>query len=366
MIDQTRYSNRPIISKISLRDFETRKDEITRALVAAAESEGFFAITDHGIPAEEIRAQFAQAERFFALPDTAKPPFDREKNAGWEAREQVRPSTGLPDQKESYQIRYDDYEMKECKGEGKGQGEGVWVLEETLPGFRDACLAFMRAAQAVSEKIMVCLARGLRFTHDEEKGKGKGKGDVDEGYFTRVHDLVSDPEVQTVLRLLHYFPLDPTGALDKDKDTYHRAGAHTDWGLVTLLFQRPGEDGLEICCPREGDGGCAGGGTTDEFGRGETWTKVEPLEGEIICNIGDLLMRWSDDRFKSTLHRVRTPRDPAIDNFGPRYSMAYFNQPTKQCRVQGPLGKYPPVSAADFIQDAIRRNYAALEARMKK
>lgn len=80
---------------------------------------------------------------------------------------------------------------------------------------------------------------------------------------------------------------------------------------------------------------------------------------------GDLLMSWSDDRFKSTFHRVRTPRDPAVDYFGPRYSMAYFNQPIKSCQIQGPLKKYPAVSGADFIQAAIRRNYAALEKATK-
>jgi len=78
---------------------------------------------------------------------------------------------------------------------------------------------------------------------------------------------------------------------------------------------------------------------------------------------GDLLMSWSDDRFKSTFHRVQTPRDPTVDYFGSRYSMAYFNQPTKKCQVQGPLKKYPSVSSSDFIQAAIKRNYAALEAR---
>ncbi|KAI0490639.1 oxoglutarate/iron-dependent oxygenase [Xylaria cf. heliscus] len=324
MATETRYSNRTI-PRISLRDFATRIDVITAELVAAAETDGFFAVVDHGISAGETAAQFSQAERFFALPDAVKGtvPYTT-RNAGWERAAQVRPSTGHADQKESYQVQYGASAMRDS-----------WLPEAALPGFREASLAFMRRAQAVSEMLMVCLARGLGFADD---------------YFVRVHD-VADPEVQTVLRLLHYFPLDPGTPVP---ETYYRAGAHTDWDLLTLLFQRPGESGLEICPGRD---------VFTEFGLGDTWTKVEPVEGEIICNIGDLLMSWSDDRFKSTFHRVRTPRDPTVDFFGPRYSMAYFNQPIKSCQIQGPLKKYPAVSGSEFIQAAIKRNYAALEAR---
>ncbi|KAI1192020.1 oxoglutarate/iron-dependent oxygenase [Nemania serpens] len=325
MASETRYSDRTI-PKISLHDFDARIDVIAAELTAAAEADGFFAVVDHGIPWSEISAQFAQAERFFGLPDQVKStvPYSRQ-NTGWEKAAQVRPSTGQPDQKESYQMRYGPVM------------EDAWLPEDTLPGFRAAGLAFMGKVQAVSEKLMVCLARGLGFEDD---------------YFVRAHDT-ADPDIQTVLRLLHYFPLDPEAPIP---DTYYRAGAHTDWDLLTLLFQRPGESGLEIC---------PGRGAFTEFGLGDTWTKIEPAEGEIICNIGDLLMSWSDDRFKSTFHRVRTPRDPAVDYFGPRYSMAYFNQPIKSCQIQGPLKKYPAVSGADFIQAAIRRNYAALEKATK-
>lgn len=76
----------------------------------------------------------------------------------------------------------------------------------------------------------------------------------------------------------------------------------------------------------------------------------------------DILAR-SDDRFKSTFHRVRAPTDPETDYFGPRYSIAFFNQPTTDCIVQGPLKKYPVVTGAEFTKAAMMRNYAALEAK---
>lgn len=76
-------------------------------------------------------------------------------------------------------------------------------------------------------------------------------------------------------------------------------------------------------------------------------------------------MSWSDDRFKSTFHRVKTPTDPAVDYYGPRYSMAYFNQPNIDCEIQGPLKKYPKVTGSEFTKAAMKRNYEALEAKKK-
>lgn len=78
---------------------------------------------------------------------------------------------------------------------------------------------------------------------------------------------------------------------------------------------------------------------------------------------GDLLMSWSDDRFKSTFHRVKTPTNPEVDYYGPRYSLAYFNQPNTDCQIQGPAKKYPMVTGTQFTQAAMKRNFAALEAK---
>ena len=107
----------------------------------------------------------------------------------------------------------------------------------------------MKQAQSVSEKLMICFARGLGF---------------DDDYFVKAHD-VTRPESQTVCRLLHYFETpelpNPTG------EVYHRAGAHADWDLLTLLFQKAGQSGLEICPGRE---------VSTSFGYGDAWTKVEP------------------------------------------------------------------------------------------
>jgi isopenicillin N synthase-like dioxygenase len=86
------------IPTISLRDFENRIDEITAQLVSAAETDGFFSVTDHGLALAAIAEQFALAQKFFALSDEQKKtePWSK-NNAGYEARAQIRPSTGAAD-----------------------------------------------------------------------------------------------------------------------------------------------------------------------------------------------------------------------------------------------------------------------------
>ncbi len=241
----TRYSDRSI-PKISLHDFDARVDVITAELVRAAETDGFFVLINHDIPLPDVEAQFAAAERFFSLPDEVKAtvPFTH-KNTGWEKNAQVRPSTGKPDRKESYQMQF-----------GTNM-EGVWPSEDILPGFQAQSLDFMHKVHALSQKLMVCLARGLGF---------------EDHYFVKVHDA-SRPNIQTVLRALHYFAVDPAVPTPEG---YYRAGEHADWDFLTLLFQQPGQSGLEICPGRE---------VFTEFGRGDVWTKVEPVAGEIVCNM---------------------------------------------------------------------------------
>lgn len=95
------------------------------------------------------------------------------------------------------------------------------------------------------------------------------------------------------------------------------------------MFQREGEGGLEVCPGRK---------VVGDFGMGAEWLPVEARADRIVCNIGDQLMRWSDDRLKSTYHRVRL-----TENSGPRYSMAFFNQARTDIVIQGPNKKYPPI-----------------------
>lgn len=131
----------------------------------------------------------------------------------------------------------------------------------------------------------------------------------------------------------------------------------TDWDFLTLLFQKAGQSGLEICPGRE---------VSTSFGYGDLWSKVEPdvESNAIVCNIGDLLMSWSDDRFTSTFHRVKAPSEES-DYWGERYSIAFFNQPCKDARIQGPMKKYPLVTGEEFTKNAMNRNFKALQDKLR-
>lgn len=301
------------VPRIDMGNFESRKAEIADRLWSASTEIGFFQLVNHGIPQALIDEAFDMTARFFDLPrDTkAKYPLGQGTNAGWEFKSQVRPSTGTADNKESYQITL----PRMAK---------LWPTGNELPGFRVTMVAFERLNWALGMKVLSCFALKLGFPPD---------------FFTEAHDPQS-PEFQSTLRLLHYLPM--TDA-KPDDFTGWRAGAHTDFDCLTLLHQRTGQGGLQLCPGKE----------SDEL----MWTDVEPLPGVITCNIGDMLMRWSDDKLQSTLHRVRMPR--ADEYLGSRYSMPYFCQANKDAIIQGPDKVYEPITAHDYLQQRIAANFAS-------
>ncbi|MDB5655518.1 MAG: 2OG-Fe(II) oxygenase [Tardiphaga sp.] len=300
------------VRKIDLSNFAARKQEIADQLWEASTQIGFFQLINHGIPQDQVDEAFDMTARFFALTneEKAKLPLGRGTNAGWEYKSQVRPSTGTADNKESYQITL----PRMAK---------LWPDSDALPGFKAAMLAFERANWAVGMKVLSCFALKLGFKPD---------------FFTEAHDPMS-AEYQSTLRLLHYLPM--TNAKPEDF-TGWRAGAHTDFDCLTLLHQRTGQGGLQLCPGKE----------SAEL----EWTDVEPLPGVITCNIGDMLRRWSDDQLLSTLHRVRMPT--ADEYQGPRYSLPFFCQANKDAMIQGPGKVYEPISAHDYLQQRIAANFA--------
>ncbi len=300
------------IPVIDMSDFENRRDEITEALWQAATEVGFFQLTNHDLPVAEINQAFLESERYFALDKTekAKNQLKDGLNAGWEFMNQVRPSTGTKDQKESFQITLPNM-------------QGCWPAEETLPGFKTRTLDFEDKAWHLGMKVLSCFADKLGFERD---------------FFTKAHDK-TQADYQSTLRLLHYLPM-PKEALDP---SLWRAGAHTDFDCLTMVFQKEGQGGLQVCAGKDAQ-------------NSQSWTNVKPVDGVITCNIGDMLMRWSDDKLKSTLHRVRMPK-PA-ENQGARYSMAFFCQANKDVIIQGPEKKYEPISAADYLKLRINANFA--------
>lgn len=301
------------IRRIDMSNFEARKAQIADELWAASVDIGFFQLVNHGISVGKIDEAFEMAQRFFALPDhvKARHPLKKGLNAGWESRAQVRPSTGTPDQKESYQVT-------------RPHMEGLWPSEEELAGFRQTLLDFEARSWALGMQVLSCFAHKLGF---------------DDGFFTRAHDP-AQPGYQSTLRLLHYYAID---AAVRDKLDLWRAGAHTDFDCVTLLYQRTGQGGLQVCPGKDM--------------AAQQWTPIEPADDIVTCNIGDMLMRWSDDRLPSNFHRVKNPIPG--EYMGPRYSLAFFCQANRDAIIEGPAKKYPPMSAGDYLNQRVAANFKA-------
>lgn len=140
--------------------------------------------------------------------------------------------------------------------------EGVQLTKS--PQFRANTSVFMDKCADISDKVLKCFGTALGFPRD---------------FFTAANDPL-EPDCMTQLRLIHYPPSD-------NAEGTWRAGSHTDIGLLTLLFQRDAEDGLEVCPGRE---------TFTSFAHDDVFTPIPAETGPIVCNIGDMLMAWSDDR----------------------------------------------------------------------
>lgn len=309
------------IPKISLHDFDARREEIKAQLYDAATTVGFFVLCNQSSPSiEDIEGAFANSKTYFDLPRGAKDllPFQKLLNCGYEYKAQVRPSTGTKDLKETLQLQLHkkDIYWPDLKVTGE-----IWRLE--------TC-DFIEKCQQLSMDVLRCLAEALGF---------------DLNFLANAHQI-HEKDAQSTLRLLHY--PDVTG--EKYADNEWRAGAHTDFDCLTLLFQRTGDHGLEVCPGRDAH---------TDFAVGDNWHPVEARTGEIVVNIGDMLMSWSDDKFKSNFHRVRTPK--IGENQQSRYTIAWFNQANENVVIQGPEKKYPAITGKEYIVEAMRKNFARLQ-----
>lgn len=157
---------------------------------------------------------------------------------------------------------------------------------------KEKLVDFMEKAHRLSMQLLSMFADALDYPTE---------------YFSMAHQ-VTKSDAQSTLRLLHY--QDVSGL--KSGPNRWRTRPHTDSDCLTLLFQRSGEPGLEICPGPEAQSGSA----PDDL-----WTPIQPITGEILCSVGDMLASWSDDRFQSLFHRVRCP---GIDeNQMERFSISY-------------------------------------------
>lgn len=233
---------------------------VAQAIAAACEAHGFFYLTGHGIAPEVLAALEAESRRFFALPLEAKQAIAMSRGGrawrGWFPLGGELTS-GKPDLKEGLYLGTElAADHPRVRARMPMHGPNLWPAE--LPGLKAAVLAFMEAAARAAAVLMegVSLSLGL-----------------DADWFQRAY--LAEPTV--LFRIFHY----PAGG---GADAWG-VGEHTDYGLLTLLAQdRFG--GLQVKTP---------GG----------WIEAPPMDGALVCNIGDMLERLTGGRFRSTPHRVR-------------------------------------------------------------
>ncbi|KAK9130956.1 hypothetical protein Sjap_011443 [Stephania japonica] len=253
---------------------------------------GFFYVINHGISQEFMDVVFAQSRNFFDLPLDEKMKLLRnEKHRGYtplldellDAKNQVN-----GDYKEGYYIGVEVPE-NDPDSEKPFFGPNVWPSKDLLPGWRETMEKYHEEALRVSKAVAMIIALAL---------------DLEADFFDKP-EMLGEPIA--TLRLLHY-----EGKVSDPKNGLFGAGAHSDYGLITLLAT---DDvmGLQICKDR------------DAFP--QRWEYVAPLKGAFIVNLGDMLERWSNCTFRSTLHRV-------LGNGQERYSIAYFVEPSHECLVE--------------------------------
>jgi isopenicillin N synthase-like dioxygenase len=276
-------------------------------------------VVGHGVPAELIARTFAEAKAFFDRPMEEKLQIKAADSHCFHGYEPLRAQTlepgTPPDVKEGFLMGLDLPEDDPAvKRDPRHYGPNRWPA--ALSDFKPAMTDYFREVRRVAEEVLSALAITL---------------DLPADYFA----LFSETPVAT-LRLLHY-PPQPGNPLPDEKG----CGAHTDWGAVTILLQDDA-GGLQV---RYRD----------------RWIDAKPIPGSFVVNIGDLMARWTNERYQSTLHRV-------INKSGrPRYSIPFFFDGSSNYRVAcipsciaaGDSPRFAPVTVQEHLAEMVRRSYAA-------
>ena len=289
----------------------------------AARGVGFFYLTGHGIDLATITAVFAGAAGFFALPNEIKERQSIKRsphNRGYVAMkgESLDPGKAA-DLKEAYNIGLDlaADDPRVARGEAF-RGVNLWP---ELPNWRQSMLAYYDAVWALGRRLHHGIALDLGVERD---------------FFDDKFDAP-----MAILRLLHY-PPQPANAGAAEIG----AGEHADYGSITLLMTDE-VGGLEV---KRRDVSSEAGG----------WIAAPHIPGAFICNVGDCLMRWTNDVYVSTPHRVvnRGGRE--------RYSVAFFLDPNPDavvaclptCVSAARPARYPPVKGADYLRSRLDATYS--------
>lgn len=225
----------------------------------------------------------------------------------------------LPDLKESIEIGRDDEPGYPNMWPDKFDQDGK-EFKRTMVAFHEDC-------KQLHIRLMQAIAVGMG---------------IESAWFDRFTD-----KGDNTLRLLHYPPVSRESF--KQRKGQVRAGAHSDYGSITLLLQ-DSKGGLQVESPNG------------------TFVDATPIPDTVVINAGDLLARWSNDTIKSTMHRVvEPPRPPSQedgDTYPARYSIAYFCNPNYDKLIEAIPGtfeatgkKYGSVSSGEYLVKRLTATY---------
>jgi isopenicillin N synthase-like dioxygenase len=310
----------------------TGRREVAARVRMACEGTGFFAVVGHRVPADTIEAMRSASLTFFDLPLEQKlavarpgPEQNRAYHAeGTETLARLAGNESPPDYKEVFaigppEVPKGDPWYHDLPGAYPNYAANLWPANP--PGFEAAWRAYWAAMEELQDTISGVFAMAL---------------DLPENWFG-----CHLARHCSMLRALNY----PAQRVPPGPGQL-RAGEHTDLGMLTILKNEAADGGLEV---RDLDG---------------NWHVAPVVEEGFVVNIGDLLMRWTNDRFRSTLHRVANPR---AGGGARRLSIAYFVAPAYDsvieclptCRTSDRPAKYPPVTVAEYRNARFARTAAA-------
>jgi isopenicillin N synthase-like dioxygenase len=309
---------------ISLAGYESlslvAKSEISRRIDIALKNSGFFICVDHSVRDQVTTAAAKVANQFFDLPLGEKMKSESYVTGsprgyipyGLETLSLTDGRMAPPDVKEGYGIGpnwVDNLTVDEkCNPlTPDTYTQNLWPAGN--PEFKQIILQYYSEMEILTDKLMelFAISMGLEPSFLIEK-------------FTR-HN--------STLRLLHYPPQDVA-----PEPGQLRAGAHTDFGALTILRAEDKQGGLQVRKPSG------------------QWEDIKPPPGAFIINIGDLMMNWSNDKWLSNYHRVVNPPASAGAS-ARRLSIAYFCNPRDDlliaciptCCSESSPAKYAPIEA---------------------
>jgi isopenicillin N synthase-like dioxygenase len=308
-------------------DLRAPIDETARAVDDACRRIGFFQIVGHGLDADLEARAWQLAHDVFALPDTDKHavaiPSGDAYGYGPYRVERLAASLGddtPPDLKETFSIGPFVTPAGVLADPAAAFVYSPNRWPDALPAMPATFHRYYDALALLVERVMETMAIGLG---------------LDADWFAPHIDRHT-----SALRVLHYPDLRGV-AIEPDQ---WRAGPHTDYGTLTLLRQDDAPGGLQV---RDVDG---------------AWHDVPAVAGAYVVNVGDALARWTNDRWRSTVHRVVVPPVDAARNHRngtERFSLAFFHNanwdaslaciPT--CVEDGEAPRYRPVLAGRHLMD---------------